>query len=78
MLFHQEILEAGITVQTQIMMQLAGDVSDDLEILHQTLSLLRDRWAHVFYTFGNHELWVRRGQQALYDSLGMMQLLICS
>ncbi|KAK9827915.1 hypothetical protein WJX74_008908 [Apatococcus lobatus] len=35
----------------------AGDVSDDLSILEQTLSLLCKRWSHVFYTFGNHELW---------------------
>ena len=51
----------------------AGDVSDDLDVLAKTLGLLQTQWAHVFYTFGNHELWVRRGQQDLYDSLGMDQ-----
>jgi hypothetical protein len=38
----------------------AGDVADDLKTLGETLALLRSRFAQVFFTPGNHELWVRR------------------
>lgn len=41
----------------------AGDVSHDLGLFQQTLSLLRDAYSQVFFTFGNHELWTRHRQQ---------------
>src|SRR5689334_15800520 len=44
----------------------AGDIADDFEIIKRTLSLLRSRFKMVFYTPGNHELWVRNEQ---YDSI---------
>ncbi|KAL1522093.1 hypothetical protein AB1Y20_021736 [Prymnesium parvum] len=37
----------------------AGDVSSRHEILRQTLRTLREAFGHVFYTPGNHDLWVR-------------------
>jgi Icc-related predicted phosphoesterase len=37
----------------------AGDVAHRLQTIRDTLSLLRSRFRHVFYTPGNHELWVR-------------------
>jgi predicted phosphodiesterase len=37
----------------------AGDVADSPEVLAETLSLLRGRFAEVFFVPGNHELWVR-------------------
>ena len=40
---------------------LAGDVSDDLQILEQVLRLLRERFAQVLFVPGNHDLWVRSG-----------------
>lgn len=39
---------------------LAGDVSDRLETLRDTLTHLRSLFAAVCYVPGNHELWVRR------------------
>ncbi|WP_089721609.1 metallophosphoesterase family protein [Candidatus Entotheonella palauensis] len=39
---------------------LAGDISDRLEILRDTLVHLRSRFAAVCYVPGNHELWVRK------------------
>jgi hypothetical protein len=39
----------------------AGDIADRLEIIAETLQLLRARFAQVFYVPGNHELWVRDG-----------------
>ncbi len=41
---------------------LAGDVTDDLALLRETLVTLRDKFARVFYVPGNHELWDRRRQ----------------
>jgi 3',5'-cyclic AMP phosphodiesterase CpdA len=38
----------------------AGDISDRLETLTSTLTLLRAKFMRVFYVPGNHELWVRR------------------
>ena len=40
----------------------AGDVTDDLARLAGVLRGFRERFAHVFFVPGNHELWVRRGE----------------
>ena len=48
----------------------AGDVSDSLDTLRETLQLLAGAFAHVFFTIGNHDLWVRKQERELYDSLG--------
>jgi hypothetical protein len=37
----------------------AGDISDRLEVIRDTLLLLRAKFRHVLFTPGNHELWVR-------------------
>jgi hypothetical protein len=37
----------------------AGDISDRLEIIRETLLLLRSKFRHVIFTPGNHDLWVR-------------------
>src|SRR5215469_17265255 len=37
----------------------AGDVADRIDRIERTLELLRSRFRQVFYTPGNHELWVR-------------------
>jgi calcineurin-like phosphoesterase family protein len=37
----------------------AGDVSDRLEIIRETLLLLRGKFRKLLFTPGNHELWVR-------------------
>jgi len=42
----------------------AGDVSDKLDTLARTLSLLRERFAEVFFVPGNHEAWLRGGEFA--------------
>jgi hypothetical protein len=38
---------------------LAGDISDNLAIVRETLSHLVGTFRHVFFTPGNHDLWVR-------------------
>jgi len=37
----------------------AGDVSDRLEVIRETLLLLRSKFHQLLFTPGNHELWVR-------------------
>lgn len=41
----------------------AGDVADRLPRLADALSLLRRRFAEVFFVPGNHELWTRGGER---------------
>jgi hypothetical protein len=38
----------------------AGDIADDLKTIEDSLALLCSRFGQVFYTPGNHDLWVRR------------------
>lgn len=51
----------------------AGDVSDHLDTLHNSLLLLRSKFQRVFYVPGNHELWVRGGG---LDSLGKFSRIV--
>lgn len=60
----------------------AGDVCDDLDLLQETLSHFVKRFARVYYTFGNHELWVRpvdvaRGIKTSWEKLQRV-LEICT
>lgn len=51
---------------TRDVLLVAGDIADRLEVIGETLALLRSRFAAVFYTPGNHELWTR---EEGYDSV---------
>ncbi|HEU4560414.1 MAG TPA: metallophosphoesterase [Longimicrobium sp.] len=51
----------------------AGDVADSLAVLRDVLSLLRERFAQVFFVPGNHELWVRGDSR---DSLEKFQAVL--
>lgn len=47
----------------------AGDIADRPEIIERTLRLLRSRFKMVFFTPGNHELWVRNEKQDSVEKL---------
>lgn len=47
----------------------AGDISDRIEIIRETLLLLRAKFRSVLFTPGNHELWVRNGEFNSIDKL---------
>ncbi len=49
---------------------LAGDISDDQAILRSTFELMVRKFEHVFFVPGNHDLWVRRKERGVLDSLG--------
>jgi len=51
----------------------AGDVSDRLEIISETLQLLRSKFRQLLFTPGNHELWVRGAE---INSLEKFQLVL--
>jgi calcineurin-like phosphoesterase family protein len=51
----------------------AGDISDRLEVIRETLLLLRTRFRHVLFTPGNHELWVR---SAGHDSIEKLRQVL--
>lgn len=48
---------------------IAGDISDDSQVIKDTLKLFLSKWEHVFFVPGNHELWMRRSDAHLKDSL---------
>ena len=49
---------------------LAGDISDDQAVLRATFQLMAAKFGHVFFVPGNHDLWVRRKEREVLDSLG--------
>lgn len=57
------------------MLVVAGDVSDDLGTFGETMRLLTRAFRAVAFVPGNHDLWVRRKERGLYDSLGKLERL---
>ncbi len=51
----------------------AGDIADQIETIKRTLSVLRASFKMVFFTPGNHELWVR-GET--YDSIEKLSRIL--
>ena len=47
----------------------AGDVSEDLETIHETLATLVTKFQRVFFTPGNHDLWMEDGAGDSMDKL---------
>ncbi|EGG14988.1 hypothetical protein DFA_09808 [Cavenderia fasciculata] len=46
---------------------ISGDISDQLSIIEKTLKMLKEKYTHIFYTFGNHELWIGRDDNKKYN-----------
>lgn len=58
---------------------LAGDVAETCHNFYSTMSLLKDRFQHVFYVPGNHDLWCRsepEGHPYYLDSLDKLNKLL--
>ena len=53
----------------------AGDIADQLEIIKRTLGQLREKFKSVFFTPGNHELWVRGSEWNSIEKLFKIQAL---
>src|SRR5262249_61643601 len=54
----------------------AGDIADRADRIERTLELLRSRFGQVFYTPGNHELWVRRDWRGSVEKMEQL-MTIC-
>nr|ACU18216.1 unknown [Glycine max] len=54
----------------------AGDVAETCSMFVVTMSLLKERFEHVFYVPGNHDLWCRREGQNYVDSLEKLNKLL--
>ncbi|CAI8593433.1 unnamed protein product [Vicia faba] len=54
----------------------AGDVAETYRMFFVTMSLLRERFEHVFYVPGNHDLWCRREGQNYVDSVEKFNKLL--
>lgn len=54
----------------------AGDVAETFKNFLQTMSLLKDRFEHVFYVPGNHDLWCRWEKEDYHDSLEKLNNLL--
>ncbi|CAL5184940.1 unnamed protein product [Lathyrus oleraceus] len=54
----------------------AGDVAETYSKFVVTMSLLRERFEHVFYVPGNHDLWCRREGQNYVDSVEKFNKLL--
>jgi predicted phosphohydrolase len=51
---------------------LAGDVSNDLKVLRATLVIACDRFGHVFFCPGNHDLWLHK-EDGCSDSIAKLR-----
>lgn len=54
----------------------AGDVAETYTNFMLTMSLLKNRFEHVFYVPGNHDLWCRREDHRYFDSLEKLDKLL--
>ncbi|KAK7314824.1 hypothetical protein VNO77_33352 [Canavalia gladiata] len=54
----------------------AGDVAETYSMFIVTMSLLKEKFEHVFYVPGNHDLWCRREGQNYVDSLEKLDKLL--
>lgn len=54
----------------------AGDVAETHSMFVETMSLLKERFEHVFYVPGNHDLWCRREGKNYVDSIEKLNKLL--
>jgi len=52
-----------------------GDISHDLQDISRCLSLLTNRFQHVFFTPGNHEMWIK-DEPNLTDSVAKLNSVL--
>lgn len=52
---------------------LAGDITDNLDLLKKTFEVLKNRFREIFFVPGNHDLWVRHN--SIPDSLEKFRLI---
>ena len=68
------LLTLSMMDHTKDTLILAGDITHDPENLQNTLKWLRNRFAHLFFVPGNHDLWLNNG--VFNDSLEKLEYLL--
>ncbi|KAL3153387.1 hypothetical protein ABBQ38_011726 [Trebouxia sp. C0009 RCD-2024] len=53
----------------------AGDISDDVQTFAATLRCFTQKFKHVFFVPGNHDLWTRREERGKHTSLEKLEVL---
>lgn len=66
----------SIVTHKKDVLLVAGDVAETYKNFVQTMSLLKDRFEHVFYVPGNHDLWCRWEKEDYHDSLEKLKNLL--
>ncbi|XP_074329145.1 uncharacterized protein LOC141666831 isoform X2 [Apium graveolens] len=66
----------SIVTHKKDILLVAGDVAETFKNFVQTMSLLKDRFEHVFYVPGNHDLWCRWEKEDYHDSLEKLNYLL--
>lgn len=56
----------------------AGDVAETYKNFILTMSMLKDRFEHVFYVPGNHDLWCRREREDYVSPLFVWFYFLCN
>lgn len=69
----------SIVTHKKDVLLVAGDVAETFKNFVQTMSLLKDRFEHVFYVPGNHDLWCRweKEEYVRNDFLGLHFWITC-
>lgn len=58
---HPQLVVLFVLSTQDHVLLLPGDISDDIDMVRETLAVLRRGFREVCFTPGNHDLWVRRG-----------------
>ncbi|CAK9219725.1 unnamed protein product [Sphagnum troendelagicum] len=53
----------------------AGDVADTLDTFTVTMSILKEKFQHVFFVPGNHDLWCKSSEDSHLDSVSKLGVL---
>ncbi|CAM8937115.1 unnamed protein product [Rhodiola kirilowii] len=69
------IKSISTTKRKKDVLLVAGDVAETFQNFVLTMTLLKDRFKHVFYVPGNHDLWCRREEENYADSLEKLESL---
>ncbi|ASO20182.1 3',5'-cyclic AMP phosphodiesterase CpdA [Actinoalloteichus hoggarensis] len=73
---NREIVEAVRPNHPDDWLIVAGDVADSIEDVESTLRLLKDRFAEVIWTPGNHDLWTTPGDPVTLRGEARYRLLV--
>ncbi|KAL3835334.1 hypothetical protein ACJIZ3_010070 [Penstemon smallii] len=66
----------SLSQRTESVVLVAGDVAETMDNFVLTMSVLKDKFQHVFFVPGNHDLWLRRDKSHYLGSLDKLDKLL--